>query len=104
MGCSLPGRNGALTFRAKNQRFRPLRNRQARDRALELPRDWGRRVQGVLHQLIEGAEPAATRLAARVADAPAVLAARLHHACLVADALLRLFANELRAVTIRLVA
>lgn len=61
-------------------------------------------MQGVLHQLIEGAEPAATRLAARVADAPAVLAARLHHACLVADALLRLFANELRAVTIRLVA
>jgi len=45
--------------------------------------------------------PAATRRDARFADAPFCLAVRLRHACAVADALLRLFAHELRAVTIR---
>ena len=61
-------------------------------------------MQPVLHRVIEEAAPAATRLAARFAGVPSSLAARLHHACLVADALLRLFASELRAVTIRVAA
>jgi hypothetical protein len=60
----------------------------------------------------EGAEPTVARLAARVAFVPFawlfaslfVSLARLRYACAVADALLRMFAGELRAVTLRVAA
>lgn len=52
----------------------------------------------------ESAEPAVSRLGGPIARAPSCLLARLRHACAVADALIRLFAAELRAVTWRLAA
>jgi hypothetical protein len=59
-------------------------------------------VQAVLRHVLESAEPALHRLGRRVAPVSSPVLARLRHAGAVSNALIELFARELRAVTLRL--